>query len=64
MGNTTDKLTCIEKSGNEFIRCLVHVILDEWKIVGNGDFMKRNHSKIVDFKYPDQLEVEKWLFSF
>ena len=55
MGNS--QLFDYEPTGNEFIRALVKVILDEWRIVGNGEYMKKNHEKIVDFKYPQEIGV-------
>lgn len=61
MGSTTSDLINYDQTGNEFIRAVSRVLLDEWKIIGNGDFMKRNHVKIVDFKYPHEIEQ---LFDF
>jgi hypothetical protein len=52
------------KSGNEFLRKVVKIILDESRIVGNGSFMKENHKKLLDFKYPKELEVYQVLRVF
>jgi len=47
------------KSGNQFLRKVVKLILDDCSIVGNRDFMKQNHEKILEFIYPKQLEVKQ-----
>ena len=44
--------------GNEFLREMIAIILDEQKIVGKPDFIKENHQKLFDFKYPEELEVK------
>ena len=56
---TIDTLTSMSEdaSGNEFIRRLVQVIIDEWRVIGNGEFMKANHKQFLYFKYPEELEV-------
>lgn len=42
---------------NQFLKNLVHIILDECKIVGSGNFVKENNEKLIDFKQPQELEV-------
>lgn len=56
MGNVTSKVD-LDMGADDFIRAVVQLILDEWKIVGNGEHMKRFHPRIIDFKYPHQIEV-------
>ncbi|XP_054155646.1 cysteine sulfinic acid decarboxylase-like [Oppia nitens] len=43
-------------TGNEFLRQIFDIILNEEKIVGNENFIKDNHKNIVDFKHPKELE--------
>ena len=45
------------EKGNEFLREIVRIIFDEQKIVGNTEFIKENHKKLLEFKYPEELEV-------
>ena len=45
-------------NGNEFIRKLVAVMIDEKRIIGNRQFISDNHQKVLDFKYPQELEVK------
>jgi hypothetical protein len=46
------------RKGDEFVQKVVKLILDEACIVGNGDFVKENNVKLVDFKQPKELEVK------
>lgn len=50
-----------DRKGNEFLRKLVQLMLDETALVGNGPFMKANHPKLFDFKQPRVLEVSNLL---
>lgn len=43
--------------GNEFLRKVVSLILDEAKIIGGGEFVKKNNAQLVEFKQPADLEV-------
>jgi hypothetical protein len=52
------------KNGNEFLRKVVKIILDDSRIVGNGSFMKENHKKLLDFKYPKELEVYQVFYEY
>lgn len=46
-----------KKIGNEFLREIVKLILDETPLIGNGNFVREKHARLVDFAQPKQLEV-------
>lgn len=47
--------------GDEFLRRLVTLMLDESNIVGDGRYLLENNDSLVDFKQPADLEVDKAL---
>lgn len=46
-----------EMAGNDFIRSLVNLMFEEARIIGDGKFMEQNHEKIINLKYPNEIEV-------
>lgn len=46
-----------KKIGNEFLREMVRLILDETALIGNGSFVRERHARLIDFAQPKQLEV-------
>lgn len=58
-GTAASKCFDFKLAGNDFIRSLVSLMLDQEQIVGSGAFIKQVHgNKLIDeFKYPHELRV-------